>query len=386
VTERPVRDRGAARHEVETRAMESFEARFRERPVVVASAPGRVNLMGDHTDYAGGPVLPMAIDARTAVALRPSDGAVCEIESLEFGACLTTGAIADFESRAHDAADSWLNLAVGPLRLLSERAIGGAPLALPNLRAVIASSVPIGAGLSSSAALSTAMTTAVLRLVDRAVEQWPLIDLLRDAEARFAGTPCGIMDMTVALAAEPNSALLIDCGRRTIEPVPLPTELALLLVDSGVRHALGDGGYAARRAELAASAHDPRFAPRARHVASESARVHRAAAALRAGHLAELGALAFESHASLRHDFEVSVPECDRIVDFVRDQGDAHGTFGARMTGGGFGGSVLVFAARAQLNEARAFLHDGVRAGIGVAIREVCAGERYTAGLERGPT
>lgn len=349
--------------------------------MVIASAPGRVNLIGDHTDYAGGVVLPMAIQQRTAVALSVHTDRSCVIESLAIDACAECEPPTAFEARPQEAPDAWVNLAIGPLRLLSEQR--GPVLAAPAFHAVIASDVPIGAGVSSSAALSTAMTTAMLRCIGATLERWALIDLLRDAEQRFTGTPCGIMDMTVAVAAEPHMAMCIDCGNRTIEHVPIPDALIMFLVDSGVRHALSDGGYAARRSELAAADHDPRFASRARHVRSENARVHQAVAALRAGDLSRLGARAFESHDSLRDDYEVSVAAVDRIVERVRTHGAPCGAFGARMTGGGFGGSVIVFANRAQCVDAEAFLRVGVDAGIGVAVREVRTGARYTAALTK---
>lgn len=377
-------DRAAPNSPVEERAIAAFVRSHGSAPLAIASAPGRVNLIGDHTDYAGGLVLPMAIEERTAVALSPSADARTRIESIELGARAVVESPAAFEPRAPDAPDAWTNFVMGPLRMLADGALAPGPVPLPALSISVASDVPIGAGLSSSASLATATATAALALARRSFGHWALVRLLQAAEARFAGTPCGIMDMTVALTAAPGAALLIDCGVPSIEPVPLPEALALLLVDSGIRHRLTDGGYAERRRELALAATDPRFEPRSRHVRTENERVRRAVAALRAGDVRALGAIAFESHDSLRHDFEVSVPGVDRIVDLVREGGAAHGALGARMTGGGFGGNVVVFVERARIDGARAFLHGALASLSGVRIREVRPGHRYTSRIERG--
>ncbi|MBX3354405.1 MAG: hypothetical protein KF724_01750 [Phycisphaeraceae bacterium] len=366
-----------------------FMQRFGAMPAAVASAPGRVNLMGDHTDYAGGVVMPMALAERTTVAIGPASGGHTVIDSITLGRRATCGSAANFERRPSDDAEAWINLVMGPLRLLRERGLAEAS---GSLNMLIASEVPIGAGLSSSAAMATATALAALTMDGRAhpathASRRALIHLIRDAEEHFAGTPCGIMDMTVALMGREGVALLLDCATEEAEEIGVPPDLSLHLVDSGVRHQLSDGGYAQRRAEVdaarvrlgvplrqeavppgaieALAQSDARLASRARHVISENERVHRLASALQAHDLDSIGEIVRASHASLRDDAEISIPALDAIVARVESEGGAHGALGARVTGGGFGGSVLVFGRSSRRAEVEAFLNQGIRLGIG---------------------
>jgi galactokinase len=235
----------------------------------------------------------------------------------------------------------------------------GAGVAVPPLRVAVASDVPVGAGLSSSAALEVAVARAALAVAGVSRTPREIALLCQRAEHVHAGTPCGIMDQWCVAHAAPGEAMLLDCATLRWEPIALPTELVIEIVDSGVRHALRDGGYAARRSDVEEAANHlgvtplaglprerwdeiaslpPRVARRARHVVHECARVYEAVAALRAGELERFGALLLESHASLRDDFDVSTPELDAIVS----DAEHAGALGARMTGGGFGGSAIV--------------------------------------------
>lgn len=298
------------------------------------SASGRVNLIGDHIDYAGGTVLPMALPMRThvAAARAPRDDAASEIEG----------------------DDGWRRYVLGVLAELRE--VG---LSIPPLALAVASDVPVGAGLSSSAALEVAVARAALAVSGERLAPREIALVCQRAEHRHAGVPCGIMDQWCVGHAAAGEAIALDCAALESRPVALPRALRVEIVDSGVRHALRDGGYAARRADVesvattlgvAHLARLPRgrwheidalpahIARRARHVVREQARVEAAIDALEREDLALFGALLVESHASLRDDFDVSVPELDRIVDDAL----ALGALGARMTGGGFGGCAVV--------------------------------------------
>lgn len=330
----------AASDAIEGRAQALYRRAVGRAPSAVASASGRVNLIGDHIDYAGGAVLPMAIAAHTAVAIGPSASGEDNFASEWSG-----------DSR-------WSRYAQGVLLELRARLPESRALAMPRTVAV-ASDIPVGAGLSSSAALEVAVARAAL--ADAAIELPPreIALLCQRAEHLHAGVPCGIMDQWCVAHARPGEAILLDCASLDSRPVALPAELAISLVDSGVRHALRDGGYAARRADVEEAAKQlrvahlaqlprarwpeidalpERLARRARHVVREHARVGEAVAALGRGDLARFGELLSESHASLRDDFDVSTPELDAIVaEALRG-----GALGARMTGGGFGGMAIV--------------------------------------------
>ena len=330
------------------RALERLAARAGAADAV-GRATGRVNLIGDHVDYAGGCVLPMPTRETTAVAMRvrrSGDGADLLTTESDVGARIDR---------------HWERYARGVLIELRQ-----AGVAVPAVELAVASDVPIGAGLSSSAALEIAVARAALALVGVELPPGRLALLAQRAEHVHAGVPCGIMDQWCVAHADPDAtapiAIHLDCARLIHEPVELPRDLVIEIVDSGVRHALRDGGYAARRADVVEAARllgrateelpgaseagvarlPERLARRARHVVSEVARVRAAVAALRSGDLGAFGRLLDESHASLRDDFDVSTPEVDGVVLAARRRG----ALGARMTGGGFGGSVVAaFAA-----------------------------------------
>ena len=289
-------------------------------------APGRVNLIGEHTDYNRGWVLPMALDRDCLVAYRPrADGAV-RVASLD----------------APGEIGPWTDALVAALAEEGREPAG--------IDAVLASNVPMGAGLASSGALSIALGLALCRVAGLELEPAVLAEACRRAEERATGVPCGVMDQIVGVLGRQREPLLVDCRDVSVEQVSLPEGAVVVVADSGVRRSLADGRYAERReaCEAAAArlglaslreaaAADVADDPVARHVVSENDRVHRMVAALRSGDLAEAGAILTEGHRSLRDDFAVSAPELDALADRMCSLG----AYGARLTGGGFGGCVV---------------------------------------------
>ncbi|MEJ2868605.1 galactokinase [Actinomycetospora sp. OC33-EN08] len=327
------------------RAVEAFRAAHGRDPEGVFSAPGRVNLIGEHTDHNEGHVLPFAVDRRTYVAAARRDDDRVAVRSDDPGTEPVELAVADLAS-----ATGWSAYPVGTLWALG---VG------QGWDLVVHGEVPLGAGLSSSAALESAVALAVAELTGRDLDRVALAEAGRRAENEVVGAPVGIMDQAASLLCREGSALLLDCRSMATEDVALGFEeagLAVLVIDSRVRHDLADGGYADRRAGCVAAAEAlgvpalrdatlpavenlPEGAPkkRARHVVTEQARVHEVVGLVRAGRPEEVGPVLSASHASLRDDYEVSVPEVDAIVDAAVGAG----ALGARIMGGGFGGSVI---------------------------------------------
>jgi galactokinase len=272
-------------------------------------APGRVNLIGEHTDYSGGLVLPAAIELGVTVAAEPA------------------GRI-DLRSRDEDERfDAYVHAVALELEALGRPPVG--------LHGEVSSTLPIGAGLSSSAALEVAVGLALCAVAEFDLEPLDLALACQRAELRAVGVPCGILDQGASVLGRAGHAILLDTGTLEHEPIPLPAGLALLVVDSGVRRSLAGSPYGDRRRELEGG-----HPARVRHVESENRRVRAVAAILREPgqpRLAELGVLFRAGHASLRDDFEVSTPELDRLVELAYEAG----ALAARMTGGGFGGSIV---------------------------------------------
>jgi galactokinase len=304
-------------------------------------APGRVNLIGDHTDYNEGFVLPMAIDRDCVVAAHPADG--IRVASLDLGESVELAA--DGSTGVETLASDWGRIVAAVVHVLAGMGRPGA-----GMDALIASDVPIGSGLSSSAAFEVAIATALAGIAGWEVEPTDLAKVCREAEERATGVPCGIMDQLVSVAGREGAAILLDCRSLDTRPVRIPDRAGLLVVHSGQERALADSAYADRRRaceKLAArlgvtSLRNALLAqveddPLGRHVVSESARVLEAATALEGGDLVRFGELLNASHASLRDDFAVSTPELDALVDALVDAG----ALGARLTGAGFGGSVI---------------------------------------------
>ncbi len=333
-----------------------FERLYGDEPTVAAISPGRINLIGEHIDYLGGSVLPIAIDRHMTFLARPVDGDICRIWPIGLG--LDSPAEIDLRNliRRTDSSENWMNYIIGVL--VGYRDAG---VKLPAFDGAIFSDLPTGAGLSSSAALETATALLVESAsgvsqdtVDRAL-------LCQRAEHEFAGVPCGIMDQLAVGACREGHAMLLDCGDQSMKHFRLPAELAILVSETGVKHALGDGEYRRRREdceeatrllqvdslcdatlpdlETAKGRLGPRLFSRARHAVTEALRVREFAAALEWKDMDTLGRTMRESHESLRVDYEVSCEELDVLVDAAYEFGS--GLVGSRMTGGGFGGSTV---------------------------------------------
>ena len=292
-------------------------------------APGRVNLIGDHTDYNEGFVLPLAIDLECVVRFVPRTDTAVRVEW-------------------RDAEGDHFAEAVR--RALDER--GRPPV---GIDAEVSSTIPIGAGLSSSAALEVSLALALCDAAGFELQPIELALACQEAERTARGVPSGIMDQLTSVAGRRGCVLLIDCRSLDVDPIPIPHRLAVLVVHSGLDRSLEHSAYAERRAECEAIAarlglralrdatpEQVVDEPRARHVVSENARVLAAAVALRTGHTAALGPLLSASHASLRDDYAVSTPELDALVRALEDAG----ALGARLTGAGFGGCVVALARR----------------------------------------
>ena len=313
---------------------------------VTAFAPGRVNLIGEHTDYNGGLALPFAIDRGVTVTAERLAGARVEAHALDLGEHDA------FALGAPEPADGWRAFARGMVAELT-----AAGVALAPVRLSFTGDVPQGSGLSSSAALETALCLTLLGVAGaREPDRLELAKLCSRVENDWVGAETGLLDQIASLLGAEGHALRIDFATLAIERVPLDLgDWQLVTADSGATHTHAEGGYNERRAECRAAAEtlgvehlsvaDPSAVERlggaegrrARHVLSENRRVDATVAALRAGDLEAVGRLLDESHASLRDDFEASVPEVEATVERLKRAGAA----GARMMGGGFGGAVL---------------------------------------------
>lgn len=346
------------------------------------SAPGRVNLIGEHTDYNEGFVLPMAANLRTYVAAAPRDDSLIRVHSFNLGEQL----LFDLEVKLSPAQKRWLSYIEGVARVLADKR-----LSLKGADVAISSQVPIGAGLSSSAALEMSVGYALLKLAGTEVDLMQLALCAQTAEHLFVGTKSGLMDQLTAAFGVRNQAMLIDCRslERELAVMNLPN-MAVVICDTGVKHSLATSAYNERRRECEQavtilkiwnpainSLRDVTLADveshkdlmpegiqrRCRHVISENDRTLSAAQALRHGHVERLGELMNLSHESLRDDYEVSCRELDLMVELARQQ---EGVAGARMMGGGFGGSTVNLVASDRLNQFRRFVSDGYHAATGL--------------------
>ncbi|MDB4937809.1 MAG: galK [Labilithrix sp.] len=344
-----------------------FVARYGHAPHAIASAPGRVNLIGEHTDTSEGLVLPIAIPRITRVEVKRRDDRVVRVGS----ANMDGGALLTFTVGRESKQGTWVDYVQGTVRALMSTGD-----ALSGFDAWIASDIPIGAGLASSAALEVALVRALRTAFALGLDELEIARLARAAETDFVGAPIGIMDPMAASLATTEAALFLDTRTLAYEHVALPSSLEVLVIDSGVVHSHASGEYATRRAEVDRAAYildvktlrdafegdvrataaaiatlAPPLDRRARHVVSENRRVLDTVAALRTGDAVALRSLFAASHASLRDDFEVTVPEVDDLVAAAQADPDV---IAARMTGGGFGGAIVALARRGHAREAGA--------------------------------
>lgn len=337
-------------------AAAAFRETFGREPVVAAVAPGRVNLIGEHTDYNDGFVLPMAIERRTVAMIAPELDSekrhTARIASTGVEGMATFGVTRDLER----GKPAWANYVRGVAAGFIER-----DLPILGFDLLLHSSVPAGGGLSSSAALEVATATALASLFDAPLEGVIKAELCQRAEHQFAGVPCGIMDQFISALGQDGHALLIDCLSHDTTPVPLSDPaVTILIANTNVAHELAGGKYQQRRGQCEYVAREmsvqslryvnmeslDRYRAslgeteykRARHVISENARTLEAAEALQAREWERMGRLMLDSHASLRDDYEVSCEELDAMVEVATG---LDGVYGSRMTGGGFGGCTV---------------------------------------------
>lgn len=344
-----------------------FEREFGKAPDGVWQAPGRVNLIGEHTDYNEGFVLPFAIDktARVAVAVRP-DSVVRLLSTYGDHGMVS----ADVSALDADSAKGWTKYPLGVMWALQQRGI-----AVPGLDLLLDSTVPLGAGLSSSHAIECAVISALNELTGAGLEPEEMVLATQRAENDFVGAPTGIMDQSASLRGAKGHAVFLDCRDQSVQLVPFeaePAGLVMLVIDTKVSHSHADGGYASRRASCELGAEvlgvkalrdvktddlaeaggllDELTYRRVRHVVTENERVLQTVQLLATEGPGAIGALLDASHASMRDDFEISCPELDLAVATSR----ANGAIGARMTGGGFGGAAIALTPLAEEQKVRA--------------------------------
>jgi galactokinase len=342
-----------------------FTEQFGHAPDLVVRAPGRVNLIGEHTDYNDGFVLPCAIGPANMVAISKRDDDRVDVVAADFDDARDSFALIPPPER--NLSQPWADYVRGTLLALQNdgQALSGAKIA-------IAGNLPKGAGLSSSAALAVAVGKANLALNGIDIDNRRLAQIAQKAECDFVGTQCGIMDQLISAQGKADHALLIDCRSLEVTDILIPDDVAIMIVHSGLTRGLVDGHYNERRRQceaaaaamgvsalrdadldnLAAANLDAVTTARARHVITENQRTLDAADALAKNDLVTLGMLMAQSHASMRDDFEITIPAIDDLVALLQiaigDQG------GARMTGGGFGGAAVAIMPRARVADVQA--------------------------------
>ncbi|GHE88940.1 galactokinase [Thalassotalea profundi] len=330
-----------------------FEQEFNETPAIVCHAPGRVNIIGDHTDYNDGFVLPAAINYGTTIAAKRRDDHLIKVYAHD---CEQQSAVFSLDEFVFNEDKMWCNYVIGSVQALMKHfpAIRGANLAVTG-------NVPQGAGLSSSASFEVAILKAFTELYELDLNGILAAKLGQAAENDFVGCNCGIMDQLISAMGQEKHAMLLDCRQLTFEDAPIPDSLSLFIVNSNVKRGLVDSEYNHRREQCEAVArhfnkdalrdvsiemlttakHDlPEILyKRARHVITENQRTIEALSALKSNDIELLSKLMKASHASLRDDFEVSTKEIDGLVEIIDTELGLNG--GVRMTGGGFGGCVI---------------------------------------------
>ncbi|MDK2954496.1 galactokinase [Kosmotoga arenicorallina S304] len=323
-------------------------------------APGRLNIIGEHTDYNGGFVLPVAIDRYVQVGIEKSEDGLVHVESENFGKF-------DFNPEDFSPTDSWKDYIIGIFHVLKAEKV----IKFPGLKLEIKSNVPEGAGLSSSAALEVAVITALNGFLNLGLTDKDRYLLAQKAENEFVGVKCGIMDQFASVMGKKDHAIFLDTVSMEYEYVPLKTqEYTLVVIDSGVKHSLSDGGYNKRREEAQKALEEFGVSSyrelslsqlfikrsqvseisykRAMHVITENERVKEAVDILKHSNFENLGRVLNQSHESLAIEYEVSCDEINFIVDTLKE---IDGVTGCRMIGGGFGGSVLAICEKAKVGE-----------------------------------
>ncbi|HEY3762367.1 MAG TPA: galactokinase [Verrucomicrobiae bacterium] len=340
--------------EISAQVASAFQKKYGRPPRWIVAAPGRVNVIGEHTDYNDGFVLPMAIDRYAVMAADVSKTSAISIYNPQ-----VTAAQIDISGKVARGEPKWSNYIRGVIAGFQDRGVK-----VPGLDVLLESNVPLGGGLSSSAALEVCTATLLETAIGKAIDPVEKALLCQKAEHEFAGVPCGIMDQFISVMGREGELLLLDCRSRETEQVPMEDlAVGILIINSNVRHELGSGEYAKRRAQCEAAAKvldvkslrdatadglerakgkmDDVNYRRARHVIGEIERTLHAAEGCRSSNWPTIGQLMYASHYSLRDDYEVSCPELDAIVEIAESIGMKGGIYGCRMTGGGFGGCAV---------------------------------------------
>lgn len=345
-------------------------------------APGRVNLIGEHTDYNEGFVLPCAINFQTVISCAKRDDRIIRVVAADYNN--QQDSISLDEPIEHHPSQQWSNYVRGVVKYLQRRTDipGGADL-------VISGNIPQGAGLSSSASLEVAVGKALQQLYQLPLSGTDLALNGQQAENHFVGCNCGIMDQLISALGEKDHALLIDCRSLETQTVSLPAGVAIIIINSNFKRSLVDSEYNTRReqceigarffnkpalrdvelSEFEQQAHllDPLVARRVRHILTENLRTQEAAKALASGDLVRMGQLMADSHASMRDDFEISVPQIDTLINIVKCTIGSAG--GVRMTGGGFGGCIVALVPEVLVDEIRQTVEEEY---------EICTGIKET--------
>jgi galactokinase len=368
-------------------ASDRFRQRYGRAPQWIAAAPGRVNLIGEHVDYNDGFVLPMAIDRYCVIAAAANAGneatiysvATDEETKIQLAPMGATGSASAVPNRGH-----WSNYVAGVIAGCEARNLK------PNgFNAVIESDVPVGGGLSSSAAIEVATATLVESMTGATLDPVEKALLCQKAEHDYAGVPCGIMDQFASVMCRRDHLMLLDCRSQQIEHIPFSDpNVTVLIINTNVKHELSGGEYAERRAQCESAARKLNVASlrdatpdtletrcheltdaeyrRARHAIGEIARTVEAAAAIKAGEWPRVGTLMYASHESLQNDYEVSCPELDLLVDLAYNIGPPGGIIGSRMTGGGFGGCTVSLVETAKVETVSQKMSQSYQAETGI--------------------
>lgn len=357
-----------------------FAEQFKQQPALLVRAPGRVNLIGEHTDYNDGFVLPCAIDYETCVAIGLRSDNLVQVVAADYDNQQDLFSLE--QPISHHPDQRWSDYIRGVVKHLQERGYS-----LRGLNLVVSGNVPQGTGLSSSASLEVAIGQAFKEALGLDISQAEIALNGQQAENQFVGCNCGIMDQMISASGKTDHALLLDCRSLETRLIPMPSDLAVLIINSNVRRGLVDSEYNTRRQQCEHTARhygvkalrdldmaaleagkaglDETSYRRARHVVGENARTLAAADALASGDLVRLGELMAESHAAMRDDFEITVPPIDGLVEIIKARIGTQG--GVRMTGGGFGGCVVALLRPEQVDEVIALVEAEYPAKFGLS-------------------
>ncbi|KAA1259399.1 Galactokinase [Rubripirellula obstinata] len=365
------------------RIQNAYVEKFGKAPTLLVAAPGRVNLIGEHIDYNDGFVMPMAIQRYVVIAAGLADDSSRDhglVHSVELEETEQVSLVTSPQPKP----GSWINYVAGVIAGFLESGVS-----IPAFDAVVDSNVPVGGGLSSSAALEVATATLVEAITGKSIGKAEKALICQQAEHKFAGVPCGIMDQFSSVFGKPNELMLLDCQSQQIEPVPFQTdEITVLITNSNVKHELTGGEYAERRSgcdsakaklgcdswrdmtieeleskKASLSESEYRLA---RHVVTEISRTTDAANAFANGDYDQVGQLMYASHDSLRDDFEVSCDELDILVEIARAIGNEGGVIGSRMTGGGFGGCTVTLVKTDHLQSVTSTIQSEYKSKTGI--------------------